>query len=194
METRKEIKLHLGCGKRYIPGYVNIDIQEYPTVDIVTDVMTLPFEENTVDLIYSCGMLEHFGVNRNLQFFRHTAWTDVLDYWHTLLKPGGMVYISVPDFEAVCHEYLENRDLPSLYGFLQSGQDNEEDLHGMVFDFDLFSKGLEAAGFVDVKRYNWKEFEPFVGTDFDDFSAAYLPHMDFENGRQMMLNICAVKP
>ena len=194
MNDENKIKLHLGCGPRYIDGYINIDIQPHDTVDIVCDVMKLPYEENSIDLIYSCGMLEHFGVNRNLAFFRHTSWMDVLNYWCKLLKPDGQLYISVPDFEASCYEYLENRDIESLFGCLQSNQWNPEDLHGMIFDYKLLSRGLTETGFKDIKKYNWKEFEPFVqDSSYDDFSAAYLPHMDFENGRQMMLNVCAVK-
>ncbi|MAH44037.1 methyltransferase [archaeon] len=190
---KEKIKLHLGCGERYISGYVNVDVQKYDTVDVVADIMKLPYEDNTVDLIYSCGMLEHFGINQNLSFFRNTCWIDVLEYWHKLLKPGGELYLSVPDFEAVCYEYLENRDITKLYGFLCSSQDNDEDLHGMCYDFKLLSEGLNSVGYTKIEKYNWKEFEPFVGTDYDDFSAAYLPHMDFENGRQMMLNVKCVK-
>jgi len=170
-----------------------VDVQKYKTVDLISDVMKLPYDENSVDLIYSCGMLEHFGLNRNLAFFRYTSWTDVLDYWYKLLKPGGEVYVSVPDFEAVCDEYLENRDITKLYGFLCSSQDDGEDLHGMCYDFKLLSQGLSSAGFSQIEKYNWKEFEPFVDTDYDDYSAAHLPHMDFETGRQMMLNMRAVK-
>ena len=63
----------------------------------------------------------------------------------------------------------------------------------MCYDYKLLSEGLASSGFSEIKRYNWKEFEPFVNSDYDDFSAAYLPHMDCENGRQMMLNIRATK-
>jgi predicted SAM-dependent methyltransferase len=28
-----EIKLHLGCGKRYIPGFIHIDLADYPHID-----------------------------------------------------------------------------------------------------------------------------------------------------------------
>ena len=33
------MKLHLGCGNRYIPGFVNIDVQKLDTVDITADAV-----------------------------------------------------------------------------------------------------------------------------------------------------------
>ena len=187
------MKLHLGCGNRHIPGFVNIDIQKSGVVDVVSDVMKLPYEENSIDLIYSCSMLEHFGRNNKLTFFRNTSWIDVIEYWYKLLKPGGELYVSVPDFEAICLEYLKNKNIVDIMGIAIGGQKNEEDLHGMLFDFDILYDGLKLVGFSSICRYNWKDFEPFSNKDYDDFSAAYLPHMDFENGRLMMLNIKGVK-
>ena len=32
------MKLHLGCGKRYIPGYVHVDAVDYPHVDQVSSI------------------------------------------------------------------------------------------------------------------------------------------------------------
>jgi hypothetical protein len=62
----------------------------------------------------------------------------------------------------------------------------------MIFDFATFRAGLEQAGFRDVRRYDWREAD--VGqAGIDDFSQAYLPHMDKENGRLMMLNVEAVR-
>jgi len=49
---------------------------------------------------------------------------------------------------------------------------------------------LEDADFSGVAKYDWREFLP---PDYDDYSRAYLPHMDFENGRQMSLNVVATK-
>ena len=74
------MKLHLGCGNRKINGFVNIDIQESPAVDLIANIMELPYKENSIDTIYSCCMLEHFGRNNNLRFFRNTCWKDVLNY------------------------------------------------------------------------------------------------------------------
>jgi len=186
------MKLHLGCGDRRINGFINIDIQNSPAVDVVADIMDLPYEENTVDVIYSCCMLEHFGRNNNLKFFRNTCWTDVINYWHKILKPGGELYISVPDFKAVCEEYLTTGDISKIIGITIGGQKNEEDLHGMIFDYESLSSEL-SKGFINIERYNWKDFYAFKQEGYDDFSASYIPHMDSKNGRLMMLNIKGVK-
>ena len=71
-------------------------------------------------------------------------------------------------------------------GIAIGGQKNEEDLHGMLFDFNTLSGGLRSVGFSSIDRYNWKDFEPFSNEGYDDFSAAYLPHLDFENGRALV--------
>src|SRR5438105_10345839 len=53
------MKLHLGCGKRYIPGYVHIDAVDFPHVDHVSSIDRLSFiGDNSVDVIYNCHVLE----------------------------------------------------------------------------------------------------------------------------------------
>ena len=46
----KKIKLHLGCGKRYLPGYTHIDIDNEPHIDYPnTDISDLKmFKKNTL--------------------------------------------------------------------------------------------------------------------------------------------------
>lgn len=174
------MKLHLGCGKRKINGYINIDIQPFPSVDMVADVTNLPFENNSADLIYSCSTIEHLP---------RKFWKKTLSHWNNILKPGGFIYISTMDFRAATIEYLmEGRSLQDLLGLLIGGGKDETDFHQMIFDEEILSQGLLEAGFQNIERYRWQDFEPFV-QDYDDFSRAYLPHKDFENGRLMMLNL-----
>ena len=187
------MKLHLGCGNKKINGFVNIDIQPTSAVDIVSDIVNLPYKPNTIELIYACNVLEHFGRNNNLDFFRQTSWINVIEYWYSLLKPGGSLYISVPNFEAICLEYLQNKKISDIIGVTLCGQKNNEDLHGMIFDFNTISTKLKEIGFSHVDKYEWQNFEPFKQEGYDDYSASYLPHMDFKNGRLMMLNVKAVK-
>ena len=44
-----------------------------------------------------------------------------------------------------------------------------------AYDFITLKNVLLNFGFVDYKKYNWKEFLPL---GYDDYSAAYVPHMD----------------
>ena len=75
-------------------------------------------------------------------------------------------------------------------GLLYGGQDYEYNFHKYLFTFDSLKKLLEDNNFYNVKSYDWKDFLP---KGYDDFSRAYLPHMDFENGRLMSLNVTANK-
>ena len=178
------IKLHLGSGVRSIPGYINVDIQYYPSVDLLCDLRELPVKDNSVDLIYSCAVIEHFG---------RREWKNVLAYWLTKLKSGGTLRLSTADFRAVCERYLEVGNVEELLGLVVGGQKDDYDWHGMIFDYSLILHGLEEVGYINVQYYDWRRTEPAL-MGIDDYSQAYLPHMDKEHGRLMMLNVEAVKP
>jgi hypothetical protein len=49
---------------------------------------------------------------------------------------------------------------------------------------------LEKYGFHNVERYDWRDFLP---SGFDDLSRAYIPHLSFNDGVLMSLNVKAVK-
>jgi predicted SAM-dependent methyltransferase len=133
--------------------------------------------------IYSCAVIEHFG---------RREWPSVLQEWARVLRPGGKLHLSTADFEAAIARYQEAHRLEELLGLLIGGQKDDFDWHGMIFDFDTLRTGLEGAGFRDVRRYDWRQSD--VGrAGIDDYSQAYLPHMDKENGRLMMLNVEAIR-
>lgn len=182
-ETEKGvIKLHLGCGNNPLKGFINVDIRDLPGVDFIDDVSKLTYFTNeTADLIYTAHVLEHIGRREYL---------DVLKRWFDILKPNGVLRISVPDFEAVVEHYNEHKDLAILRGFLYGGQTYPENYHYCAWDFETIKKDLLSIGFKEVARYDWRKTEH---SDVDDFSQAYLPHMDKENGKLMSLNIEAIK-
>jgi len=93
------MKLHLGCGKIYIPGFVHIDAIDYPHVDHVASIDRLSFiKDNSVSLIYACTVLEHF---------KRKDTVLVLKEWYRVLEPNGILRLSVPDFEALVEIYLK---------------------------------------------------------------------------------------
>lgn len=175
-------KLHLGCGPRFLKGYIHIDLSNYDHIDHRVDIANMKslFEDNSIDEIYACHVLEHFSRKDII---------PVLKEWNRILKPGGKMRLSVPDFEAIVSFYLKEGQLHQLQGFLCGGQKDHLDHHHVVFDFTLMKKTLESLGFINVKKYDYKSFLP---TSYDDYSKCYLPHMD-EKGILMSLNIICEK-
>lgn len=179
------MKLHIGCGTRHIPGFTHVDIADAPHIDYrcLADDLA-PFEDNSVSLIYASHILEHFCRNEV---------AVVLKEWHRVLMPGGTLRIAVPDFAAVVEMYEQEglRDGKSgLVGLVCGGQKNEYDFHKIIFDEPFLTFLLLNAGFVNIHRWDWRNTEHAW---LDDFSQAYLPHMDKQNGRLMSLNLEAVK-
>jgi predicted SAM-dependent methyltransferase len=182
------IRLHLGCGKRYIPGFIHIDLADFPHIDYKHDIRHLPmFAENSVDLIYCCHAFEYFDRVEGL---------EVLGEWYRVLKPGGILRLAVPDFEALVKVYLQYGDLSlihgPLYGRMAIHTPTGEKViyHKTVYDFSSLKEILEKAGFRNVRRYDWRKT---IHKDYDDYSQAYIPHMDKEHGMLISLNVEANK-
>lgn len=184
MTTNLE-KLHLGCGVKKIEGFYHVDALDYPHVDHIGPVEKLPFiSDNTSKLIYACHVLEHFGRNE---------YKDVLAEWFRVLAKGGVLRLAVPDFRASVQLYLDDSndiDLPVILGLVMGGQRDQYDYHKMIFDEETLTKTLLEIGFSEVRRWDWRMTEH---ADLDDYSQAYLPHMDKENGTLVSLNLEAVK-
>lgn len=173
------MKLHLGCGTKHLEGYINIDIRYLPGVDEVNNIRFLRnYKPNSVNEIYACHVLEHFG---------RWEYKDVLKRWYEILKPEGQLRLAVPNFAAICNYYKKTGDLDSLIGLLYGGQDYDENYHYITFNWSTLKNNLQEIGFTKVDLW---DPERYPG---DDFSKAYLPHMDKENGILMSLNILATK-
>jgi len=177
-------KLNLGCSSRKFHGWINIDAREEVGPDVIDNVFTLSnFEKSSVDVIYASHLLEHV---------KRKEVKNVLSRWFELLKPKGVLRLSVPDFEKIVKYYLLTSDLEKLHGLLHAGQRNEYDIHYVTFDFKLLKRLLVEVGFVEenIRIYSFNETEHFF---IDDGSQAYLPHMDKVNGMLMSLNVEAIK-
>ncbi len=110
-----EIRLNLGCASRPLPGYVNIDLDSkeqilirYPGLELPEeieihqyDIFNLPFDANSVDEVRSESMLEHLSFEQEKLFFYEMK---------RVLKIGGELIFSVPDFEETVREWLDAKD------------------------------------------------------------------------------------
>lgn len=181
------LRLHLGCGKRFIPGFVHVDLDDFDHIDVKTDVRDLRmFDTGSAELIYACHVLEYFD---------RVEVVEVLREWKRVLRPEGILRLAVPDFEALVQVYRESGDLDKILGPLfgrieVQTPERQVFYHRTTYDFASLKDVLESVGFRDVRRYDWRET---IHRDYDDFSQAYIPHMDKENGRLISLNVEATK-
>jgi predicted SAM-dependent methyltransferase len=91
--------LNLGCGERFHPDWINIDIApRHPAVRALDFTKGLPFPAESVDAVYHAAVLEHI---------RKREVNDFLREIHRVLTPGGIVRVGVPDLEKICRIYLE---------------------------------------------------------------------------------------
>lgn len=182
------MKLHLGCGKRnFGDDWYHIDGGRFPHVKS-HDITSLPFEDNTVSIIYASHVLEYFDREEVL---------TVLQEWRRCLKKGGIIRLAVPDFEQMSKLYVEGtisltNIIGPLYGKWRMDESNINTTiyHKTTYDYVSLSNVLSSVGFTNIHKWDWRTTEH---SNVDDYSQAYLPHLDKENGVLISLNIEAKK-
>jgi len=178
-------KLHLGCGKRFIPGFVHVDVDAHPHVDHVGDIRDLgEFAEGCAELIYCCHCFN---------FFDDEEAPAVLAEWRRVLAPGGILRLSVPDFDAACRAYLFFEKIQPVQRLVNGYYKTESGAiyYRTLYDERTLGQLLLRCGFENPHRYDWRATEH---AGVDDYAQAYLPHMDKEKGLLMSLNMEAGKP
>ncbi|MGH7660526.1 MAG: class I SAM-dependent methyltransferase [Vulcanimicrobiaceae bacterium] len=86
----EKLKLHVGCGKRHIPGWTHVDQVAFPHVDHVQDIRHLrDLSEGSAKIIYACQVIEYFDRDEVV---------PILAEWRRVLVPGGILRLSVPNF------------------------------------------------------------------------------------------------
>ena len=139
-----KIRLNLGSGNLSVAGYLSVDARELSNVDVVADVSKLPYEQGTVDEIFSAHLIEHFT--------RQRMEKELLPYWKSLLKTGGVFRVIFPDLEAMLQAYEAGEmDFNLLAEIIMGGQDYQLDYHYAVYSPELVTTMLQSAGFHDIQ-------------------------------------------
>jgi predicted SAM-dependent methyltransferase len=156
--SNKPLRLHLGSGGIRIPGYLNIDLVSGKNVDIVDDVGLLSqFESGTVDSIYACHVLEHFSHEQGTVTI---SCVQVLNRWFELLKPGGELFVAVPNSKEIFRAILKKPtrcDSSKFFMAIYGGQEYPTNVHYSGYTYESLKEILKKVGFKNVSF-----FKPFV--------------------------------
>jgi predicted SAM-dependent methyltransferase len=148
------LKLHLGCGSKYLEGWVNID-RRGKHLDQRLDLRKpLPYKKCTVDFIFNEHFLEHLT---RLQAF------DFLKECHRILQVGGILRVTTPDLSFMVHCYQEGKVdewndeawFPSTR--CQMINEGMRDWgHKFLYDREELSELLRYAGFSAIKSCSYR--------------------------------------
>jgi len=83
--------LHLGSGRKYRPGAVNVDLTSETHPDVVHDLNVLPwpFESSSFDEVHAYDVIEHLD-----------DLLKTIEEIHRVTRPGGAVHLTVPHFSS----------------------------------------------------------------------------------------------
>jgi len=136
------MKLDIGCGNHKQPGYIGVDMFPGEDVDVVCDVehKKLPFEDSTVEEVYTRHFLEHVD---DFDF--------VLREIHRVCKDGAFVKIEVPHFTRSPYEWHKRHYRHNC--FIDYEVDAKDTLLGVPKLFKCVSRKLIFNGFVPFEKF-----------------------------------------
>lgn len=165
----RKVVLHVGCGPRSalpLPSSfgreewheVRLDINPDVDPDVVANIVDMPVvESESVDAVWSSNNLEHV--------FAHEV-PLALSEFHRVLRPGGAVYVQVPDLtlpmKAVARGRLEDpiytsaagpiSALDMIFGFGRAIERGEHHMaHRTAFTEQTLRRKFVRAQFVDIR-------------------------------------------
>lgn len=175
-------KLHLGCGRRFLAGWIHVDIGDFEHIDVRTSISDLSdFKNDSASVIYCSHTLEYLD--------RAEA-QHALTEWHRVLSNEGWLYLAVPDIQALLKIYVMTGRLETilgpLFGRIRIEGTEVFAYHKTVYDEQSLGALMRSCGFKQIEAYDPVEFLQQQDKNFDDHSLAYYPHMD-RSGVQVSL-------
>lgn len=152
------MKLYLGCGTQRLPDFIHIDPHPSVNPDIVADLQDLSqFQNDSADLIYCCYGLQRWSPQQL---------PSLLAEWQRVLRPGGALRLSVPDFAVLARLYLAGQvALETLAPLLHGDPTADSEIYRWSWDRRSLTQALEQAGFVNIQAYDPQKTDPAGYTD-----------------------------
>jgi hypothetical protein len=148
---REPVRVHLGSGSDYRPGWLNVDTDEACNPDVLARAEALPMlDTDSVDVLEACHLFEHLTFGE-----AHGA----LREWSRVLRPGGELFLELPDLAASVALLGQHVDdggydlgMVGIYGWPPDVEAHGTPMmHKWGWTRDTIARALEGAGFARVE-------------------------------------------
>lgn len=154
--------LHIGCGEINSPEFINLDARPMSHVHIVSknilNLRNIPNE--SLDMVYMSHVLEHVPRNQV---------SETIKEMHRVLKKGGVLRVSVPDFDHIVNIYQSTeKNIQSIAPALMGGQDYKFNFHYCIFNKNFLEHLLLESEFEQVMAWDPNNCEHH---EFEDWAS-----------------------
>ncbi len=157
----KPLKIDLGCGDRKMEGFIGVDSEKTPSVDIQANILQFPWtfaKDNSVDELYTSHFVEHIPMiywnkGNKLTVLPEPGSREMFEKFfeecYRILKPGGTMTVICPYYSSIrCWQDPTHRRAISEASFLYLNKEwrevnKLEHCHGssnFSFGFHLFTR------------------------------------------------------
>jgi predicted SAM-dependent methyltransferase len=171
-------RLNWGCGSHVAPGWINSDVKDAVGIDLIADIRRgLPLASESIDYSVSIHALPELTFSQQVP-----ALQELL----RVLKPGGVLRLSLPDLRKGIDAYLRGEN-----EYFKADDEAAESPGGRfiahmlwygysrtLFTVDFAAELLEKAGFIDVSECAFREtmsdFTEITGLDNREDESFYI--------------------
>ena len=138
-------EINIGCGDHPLEGALNVDVRDLPLVDMVVDIVKLPFQDRSFENVHCSDVVEHLG---------HRDYFTAIDECCRVCQ--DRLYLKTLALDKLLEQYQVGAiDEDALVLLLYGGQDYPENTHQSIYPAPRILARLRTNGFVvDAAEYD----------------------------------------
>ena len=157
------LRLHLGCGEKYLDGYINVDYppSEHNVMKVKADVYA-----NVTELVFPAGSVDEVRLHHVFEHFNRVTALAMLIKWQNWLKIGGKLHIETPDLVGSAKTLLSESSWKTKMGVVRHIAGDQSSSWAYHIDHwfpERFEQTLNLLGFsaVQTQSSSWPH-EPYL--------------------------------